>query len=149
VGARFRIRLVDAHEDEEVADEFRDLHRLCFPELPPHNPEDLAGWWWFVINGRRQIVGFAEMRPSVRELGAVYLARSGVLPEARGHGLQKRLIRVRLRLARRLGYGVAYSDTITNPHSANNLAACGFTLFEPTKGWGAKGALYWRKELLT
>jgi GNAT superfamily N-acetyltransferase len=70
-----------------------------------------------------------------------------VLPSHRGHGAQKRLIRARIRQARALGWTWLITDTYQNPVSSNNLIATNFTLFEPTKPWGAEGTLYWRLKL--
>jgi hypothetical protein len=62
-------------------------------------------------------------------------------------GLQKRLIRVRERMARELGWAWLITDTFQNPPSANSLISCGFKNFAPTKPWGFAGANYWRKKL--
>jgi GNAT superfamily N-acetyltransferase len=80
-------------------------------------------------------------------MDAVYLCRSGVIPKARGKGLQRKLISVRLRFARARCMTWAISDTFHNPASANNLIRCGFSMYEPSQPWGAKGTLYWRRRL--
>jgi L-amino acid N-acyltransferase YncA len=70
-----------------------------------------------------------------------------VLPAHRGQGIQKRLIRVRLRQARALGWNWVVTDTHDNPASSNSLIARGFKLFDPSKPWGADKTLYWRLKL--
>jgi GNAT superfamily N-acetyltransferase len=71
-----------------------------------------------------------------------------VLPEFRGQGLQKRLIRIRLKTAKAIGMNWAVTDTYDNPASGNNMIACGFKLFIPSDPWGVGRTLYWRKRIL-
>jgi GNAT superfamily N-acetyltransferase len=77
----------------------------------------------------------------------MYLCRAGVLPAHRGQGLQKRLIRARIQVAKEKGMNWLVTDTNDNPASGNSLIACGFKLFEPTVPWAANGAIYWRMKL--
>jgi GNAT superfamily N-acetyltransferase len=79
--------------------------------------------------------------------GTGYLCRAGVLESHRGRGLQKRLIRVRERKARKLGWTHVVTDTYENPASANSLIKCGFRSYLPRNPWGAKGVAYWIKRL--
>ena len=81
------------------------------------------------------------------EDGEGYLARAGVLPEFRGQGLQKRLIKVREEFAREHGMPALICDTCDNPASANSLIACGFKMFQPQEPWGLPRSVYWRKFL--
>lgn len=122
----------------------RRLHVDTFPVDP--FPEFDAGWWWVArVDGRA--VGFCGMQPSARWGDAVYMVRAGVLPKARGHRLQRRLIAVRERHARRIGMRWAITYTYHNPASANSLIGCGYRIYEPSQPWAAKGAIYWRKAL--
>lgn len=76
-----------------------------------------------------------------------YFTRCGVLPEARRNGLQRRLIRARLKWAKRHGCAGAYTYTLpANVGSANNLIATGFRLWRPAYKWAGADALYWCKE---
>lgn len=123
------------------------LKRLHTVTLPADDlPNFAAGSWWVARRGDA-VVAFAGLTPSVRWGDACYLVRSGVIPSARGRGLQRRLIQVRERHARRAGMRWLITDTFQNPASANSLIACGFRLFEPRDPWGLNGALYWRKAL--
>lgn len=108
--------------------------------------ESAAGHWWIAYDGQLPI-GFAGLLPSVKWSDAGYLCRAGVVRSHRGHGIQKRLIRVRERKARSLQWSWLVSDTLDNPASANSLIHCGYRLFHPAKPWGLPGALYWRKRL--
>jgi GNAT superfamily N-acetyltransferase len=77
----------------------------------------------------------------------MYMCRSGVAEDARGQGLQRRLLRVREAFARKNGARWLISDTTDNTISANNLIAVGFRLFNPSVPWGLKHALYWCKRI--
>ncbi len=129
---------------EARAETIRRLHGACFPDDRPYRPFD--GHWWIVWSGG-EAVGFAGIRPSRQWSDTVYLCRAGVLPEHRGKGLQKRLIRVRLKLAREIGFQWAITDTRRNPASANSLIACGFRMFHPSSPWGYTDACYWVRRL--
>lgn len=124
--------------------EVGNAHAICFPSDAPYVPE--KGWWWLAKEGDT-LAGFAGLTPSARWADTGYLARAGVLPAYRGHGLQKRLIRVRLAKARKLGFKWVITDTRLNPASANSLIACGFRMYQPSDPWSFKDACYWRIKL--
>lgn len=107
-------------------------------------PIDLA---WVAWRGSIA-VGFAVLRPVTSDAGFGYLARAGVAEGARGHGLQRRLIRVREAAARRLGWTALVSDTSRiNLASSNSLIREGYKLYAPAKKWGFKDGNYWLKWL--
>lgn len=127
------------------SDEFilTDLQRRCLPSDDPLDPR--IGDWWVCWDGA-EAVAFACLRVSSFNEG--YLARAGVLPVARGKGLQKRLIRIRERRARKLGMSWVITDTHrTNFASSNSLAACGYRLYDPAYRWAFADGNYWRKKL--
>ncbi len=127
-----------------VADTIQRMHTECFPKLPHYN--ELHGDWWIVYDPMP--VAFAGLQASVRTDGAGYLCRAGVLPHARGKGLQRKLIRVRESEARKKGWVVLLSDTDpVNAYSMNSLINCGFQAFRPNIMWSSHGAdwVYWRK----
>lgn len=127
---------------EHAADTLRYLHAECFPEdLQP----GLHGDWW-VVDNDGEPVAFAGLWQSLSLPGAGYLCRAGVLPRARGAGLQRRLIDARERCAKRKGWNALITDTsFGNIRSANNLIARGFRLYKPERQWSFDDALYWRK----
>lgn len=122
----------------------RTLHRETLPGDP--HPSYTLGWWWVAFDGKTP-VGFAGLHPSANWSGTGYMVRCGVVESHRGKGLQKRLIRVRVKFARGLGLGWLVSSTYLNPASSNSLIGCGFRLYKPTRPWGARGTLYWRLKL--
>lgn len=102
-------------------------------------------WWLAYVDGR--VAGYAGLRVCKTEGGYGFLARAGVLREHRGQGLQRRLIRVRDREARRLGLrrSITYTSQ-RNYASANNLISCGYRLYDPQYRFGVKDAMYFIKE---
>lgn len=123
--------------------EIRALHDMTFgDEAPQVDPTE--GWWWIAYHGITA-VAFAGMRQSLQWIDAMYMHRSGVLPWHRGHGLQRRLIRVREAKARKIGFAYLVSDTTDNIESANNLIRCGFRLYKPTVRYGFSNTNYWSK----
>jgi len=102
------------------------------------------GYWYVVYTHRGEAVGFGGIVPSSRWADTMYLCRAGVTRAHQGRGLQKRLLRARIRKAKALGMNWVITDTHHNPASANNLIATGFKMFEPSDPWGFKTALYWK-----
>ena len=120
------------------------LHWLSFFDTAPI-PEWKSGYWWIVYSDKNPI-GFAGIREAYHNTGYGYLERTGVLPCARGQSLQRRLIKVREKFARKNKWLGLVTDTLDNPYSANNLIASGFTMFSPKKRWGHSEAVYWKKD---
>ncbi len=120
------------------------LQKACLPHDEPRNsPGDMA---WIVYLDRIP-AAFCMVSPCSRP-GDWYLSRAGVMPFARGQGLQRRMIRVRERYARSRGGDWLVSDThFKNWASMNNLSACGYSTFRPDHEWALPESVYWRKRL--
>jgi GNAT superfamily N-acetyltransferase len=128
-----------------IQNNLAQLQQKC---LPGDSPFDTTqGYWWLVYDALNFPCAFGGLVPSMRWLDTGYLCRAGVLSGYRGHGIQKKLIRARIRQAKALGWRWLVTDTYLNPASSNSLIATGFKLFEPSKPWGATQTLYWRKKL--
>jgi GNAT superfamily N-acetyltransferase len=112
-------------------------------------PRWQTGDWWIAFErGTKEEVAFASLRPSQRWDRTGYMNVAGVLPRARGHGLQRRLIRHRLKQARRYGWHTVITDTILdNAASMNSLIASGFRPYTPAVKWGSEYTVYWQKTL--
>lgn len=121
------------------------LHMDCLPsdDLPNFN----QGWWWIAYDDNGDAIGFAGLYPSIQWDKVGYLCRAGVVESARGKGVQKALIKARIRLAKKMGYEWLVSDTRRNPASSNALIACGFKMYEPQRPWGFKNSIYFRLKL--
>jgi GNAT superfamily N-acetyltransferase len=142
----YRIKRVDG-SDDEVADTIRELHDEIFADSAPQvDPE--WGWWWFAYDEGRDVAGFCQLAPTIEQPSTVaYLRRAGVRLSHRGKGLQRRFVRVREALARKLGFRSIVSDTTDNPSSANNLIYCGYRIYRPEEPWGFNNSIYWYKDL--
>jgi GNAT superfamily N-acetyltransferase len=123
------------------------LDEICFPDDDRINPANSL--WWIAWHGK-QPVAYAGLRlcRDPQNLGFAFLCRVGVIPEHRGRGLQKRLIRVRENAARKL----AVTELITycvpwNCPSINSLVSCGYKFYRPGTKWGGAGSVYLRKPL--
>jgi GNAT superfamily N-acetyltransferase len=140
-GMKYRIVPVDTRQPE-VVQLLTLLQKACLPhdKIYPIT----KGYWYVAYTQNGEAAGFAGVVPSSRWSDTMYLCRAGVIPTHQGQGLQKRLIRQRLKVAKRLGMNWVITDTNENPASANSLIAMGFKMFEPSKPWGFKTALYWR-----
>lgn len=138
-----RILKVDT-ADPKVASDILKMHEACFPDL---DFQQLHGDWWIAYRNGAP-VAFAGLWPSVRSPGSGYLCRAGVMPEARGEGLQRRLIKVREKEARKKRWVALFSDCRPgNAHSLNNLFACGYRAFVPSDPWSGEEWNYVRKIL--
>jgi GNAT superfamily N-acetyltransferase len=141
---KYRVVPVDTRQPE-VVQLLTLLQKACLPhdKIYPIT----QGYWHVVYSQDDEAVGFGGVVPSTRWSDTMYLCRAGITRTHQGQGLQKRLIRQRLKVAKKLGMNWVISDTNQNPASANSLIAIGFKMFEPTIPWGAKGTLYWRLNL--
>lgn len=137
----YKIRHV---EGEEYHEELLEMQTICLPWCDkPLSVEDGGEWW--IVFFEDVPVGFGAIKTSVRWRYTGHLSRAGILPGHRGQGLQRRLIRVRERWAKQQGWEWLITDTNGTPSSANNLAKCGFLMYDPKIQWGLAGAIYWRK----
>jgi GNAT superfamily N-acetyltransferase len=140
---RYTIRPVDGL-DEDVQELLGELHIASFMDTSPVPSFEEGAWWVAYDDGAP--VGFAGITPSTYIANTGYLKRAGVLRAHRGKGLQRRLIRVRERYAKKQGWSTIYTDTAAfNVKSANNLFRAGFHLFRPLPPWNGESFLYWRK----
>lgn len=141
VRSDYRIREVNGTRNAEA---LLELQRIIFPSDTPADPR--RGYWWTVSFGD-ELVGFACVRDVRGDPTCGYLDRAGVRWAHRGKGLQGRLIRARIRKARKLGWTQVITTTHDNPPSSNNLYRAGFLMYTPKTKWMASGTLYWHRAL--
>lgn len=132
------------HKNPEVQQLLVKLHKQCFPHdvFPDFN----IGFWWIAYDGDKPI-GFCGMKASSQWVETGYMNRAGVINNYRGKGLQRRMIRVRVAKAKKLGWTTVVTDTTDNPESGNNLFRCGFKMYEPRNPWANDNSIYWRRKL--
>lgn len=140
----YRIARIDPINRIDVANKVKQIHKICLPDDDIIEPDE--GYWWGVFF-HGAMVGFCALRRSSRWVDTGYLWRAAVLRDHRGRGLQRRMIGVRERMARQLGWTFMISDTNDNPTSANNLIHCGYKMYNPSWPYGVETTCYWSKKL--
>lgn len=121
----------------------RQLHDETFGD-EAEVPDFSEGWWWLAFD-KKIPIGFGWLAPSHRYNDFAYLGRCGVIPLYRGKGIQRKLIQIRERKAKKNGYNGCVTDTTRNIPSANNLIRAGYLLYTPSTLYGFSDTLYWRK----
>lgn len=144
----YTIRTIVPANDRRVRNAIERIHREAFPTYEMIRLDLPTTHWWIAEQDGRY-VAFAALWPSIRSPFTGYLARAAVTAAHRGKGLQRRLIQVRERKAKALGWAAMITDCLPdNLHSANNFIACGYRLYKPEVSWAAyENPLYWRKFL--
>jgi RimJ/RimL family protein N-acetyltransferase len=128
-----------------ILPEMEALERRCFP-IDEKEALHRGMWWKIVCKG--EVIAFAGLREVANEPGVGVLTRCGVARDHRGRGLQRRLVRARVLAARRMGWHTLLSTVmLDNPSSANNLAQCGFRLYDPVWHWMDVGTMYYKLKL--
>lgn len=114
------------------------LHTLTFPgdEQPGWREDGLA--WITYDEGEPVAFLYAEQMAD----DSWYFSRVGVMPAARGRGLQRKLMRL---MQRALKGERLISTTYRNPASANNFVREQWLTFLPANPWGAPDTIYWYK----
>jgi N-acetylglutamate synthase-like GNAT family acetyltransferase len=132
---------------EELRTILDSLDKECFISDPLY---DKNGCYWWILYDNNKAVGFAGLKIIESEKTG-FLCRAGILSKYRGKGYQKKLIKLREILAKKLGI----KDIITYTYfktlnSANSLISCGYKLYDPEKHWASlprKETLYFKKTL--
>jgi len=98
--------------------------------------------WWVITSGNKIIAYcgclFAE--------NICIFVRAWVQKVYRGQGLQKKMIKLRLKSAFDCKVAITYT-TVDNYPSANNLISQGFKLFSPEYAYAGRQMLYFQKIL--
>lgn len=113
------------------------LHTLTFPgdAAPDWKVDGLA---WITYMGPDPVAFiYCEPQPD----GSWYFSRVGVMPAARGQGLQRKLMRT---MQRALKGRILVSTTYNNPPSANNFIREQWMTYLPAHPWGSPDTIYWR-----
>lgn len=122
------------------------LKSLCV-EIFDYDYIDNHSVFWVVYCGD-QAVGLCSCRMFRYHPDVCLFTLAGLIRRARGFGLHKRMIDVRLRWARKRGMVRAVTYTmIDNTISAMSLIRAGFTLYRPSWEWQGDEVMYLKKEL--
>jgi ribosomal protein S18 acetylase RimI-like enzyme len=138
---KFKILQMDLRKSEDRT-LLMYLQSKCLPYDKPMDVD--RGHWWVAYTEEGKPVAFAGLIRSQQWSNAGYMCRAGVLEKYQGYGLQKRLIRARIKKARSLNWEWLITDTTDNPASSNSLISMGFKIYEPKVPWANKNSLYWR-----
>lgn len=98
--------------------------------------------WWVIISGN-VIIGYCGCAFTE---GLCIFVRAWVHRDYRGGGLQKKMIRLRIKSAYDCHIAITYTTTDNCP-SANSLISQGFKLYIPEYAYGGREMLYFQKEL--
>ncbi|MCW5735613.1 MAG: GNAT family N-acetyltransferase [Enhydrobacter sp.] len=130
------------------------MDRICFPLDEPPSIEGVE--WTIGWDGKTPAAYCAWKTVQQEDLQAGFHYRGGVLPEYRGHGLQRRMLRLREAEMRERGLtaAVTYTDA-DGAASMRNLIAEGYRPYAPTPTttlsglgrFGRVGFVHWRKTL--
>ena len=124
----------------------RALHKEIFPvdECDIRNTDHL----WKVEDDTNKLVGFCSLRLLECEPNVVFFNWAGLLVEARGKGLQKRMIRTREKWCRKNNIkSIITYTTPANIQSASSLLKTGYLLYIPDYSWAGENILYFIKDL--
>jgi GNAT superfamily N-acetyltransferase len=118
----------------------RYMDKDCFEHDSPF-VLDKDSLLWIGRNQEKLPVAYATLTHMYEDRW--FLSRAGVLEAARGQGLHKRMIRMRIACMKRLGGSTVVTYCARyNHHSINNLVACGFKTYCPAGDWGGDSAVY-------
>lgn len=119
------------------------LHTLTFPnDVMPRWRTDGAAW---IVHDGEDPVAFLYAEPCSD--GSWYFSRVGVMPVARGRGLQGELMARFEAWAKANKVPTLISTTYENPPSANNFVRRRWLTYAPAFPWGCAGTVYWFKDL--
>jgi GNAT superfamily N-acetyltransferase len=99
---------------------------------------------WWVILDQGEIVAYCG---SIYSKGICIFNRAWVKKSHRGQGIQRRMIKTRLKAASTFCHIAITYTTLDNFPSANNLIDCGFRLYLPEYSYGGSDKLYYQKLL--
>ena len=98
--------------------------------------------WWVIVSSNKIIAycgcAFVE--------GMCLFVRAWVHKDYRGQGLQKKMIKLRIKSAYDCHIAITYTTTDNYP-SANSLISQGFRLYSPEYAYAGREMLYFQKPL--
>jgi len=115
-----------------------------FPPLT--NRHLLTGFWWLAFDEYKTPIAFAGMVPN-HPHDSWYLKRCYVAPWARGHGLQRKLLRLREVKASELGIRQLVGECPAGSQSETNFVKAEYERVDPEQKWGAPDSVYFSKRI--
>jgi GNAT superfamily N-acetyltransferase len=106
-----------------------DMRAKTLLHTVPLTEQELRDGVWWIVTDEEGPCAYAGVW--LNEDGAVDMLSSGVLPRARGNGLQRKLLRHRIRWGRRAGFECFTTYCAThNWRSMNNIVSVGFRIWQ-------------------
>lgn len=127
--------------NEYLYNQLQELDERIFPNC---GNEFLKNRDWWVIEVSGKIIAYCGCLYSE---GVCIFNRAWVSKDYRCMGIQKRMIKARIKAAKDNAARVITYTTNDNVISANNLFKMGFRLYEPSYKWVGKGYLYFGKDI--
>jgi ribosomal protein S18 acetylase RimI-like enzyme len=113
--------------------------------MPSHVVSNQVAFWLVFLGN--EPVGYCSVNPSIYHSDALFLSSAGVLPDHQGNGLHRRMIRTRVRYAKKHGYRRVITYTaVWNDYSYMNLQKYGFKIYYPEEEDG-QIFLHWEYKL--
>ena len=132
-------------------DAIEEADRVCFPHDAPYPVEWSKNVSWVAyetnpVTKAEELAGYLSAHPIRR--GVLFFSRVGVLPWARGYGLQRKLMAALEKHARAEGYRELVTYTVgRNGYSTANILAWGYRTYEPRKSWVGYEVVHLKKRL--
>ncbi len=122
------------------------LFTICMPS--DYAPTWKKGTMWVCHAADGTPVAYCSAKLLTNEVHTAYLSSAGVLPCARGHQLQQRMIKARDQWARVQGCTAVVTYTLYDNHpSICNLLKQGFKFYVPHYSWQGKNVHYFIKDI--
>ncbi len=129
--------------DRETYEQLRELD-YTNPNFKGCGDEFQFNREWWVMLDEGEIVAYCG---SIYSKGICIFNRAWVKKSHRGQGIQRRMIKTRLKAASTFCHIAITYTTLDNFPSANNLISCGFRLYLPEYSYGGSDKLYFQKLL--
>jgi hypothetical protein len=144
----YRIVEVKGPDNADAIHLFNTMRPDLFKPLRDYHIRN--GYWWFVFYGD-DAIGFAGLISFEPFPDKGYMLRSLVMEQHRGHGLHRKLIRIREIKCRDLDFTQVVSECrADNTYSADNFARAGYRPCQPLRPWAQPDdgpTIYWVKDL--
>lgn len=130
----------------EHADLIRFLNSkdALFPPLEDHH---FRGFWWLAFDEHKSAIAFAGMVPMQPFTSCWYLKRCYVAERARGHGLQRKFLKLREVKAAEYGIRQLVAECPANSASESNFVHAEYERVNPEQKWGAPDSAYFSKRI--
>lgn len=141
-----RVPKITVRQTDDL-DTVHELDRACFPSDKAMLEDELNKSVWWIAYADKEPVGFAGLTPD-EEARKGFMIRAGVLPEARGAGIQRRLIRARVAYCTKQDFTRIYTYVWAgNIASMKSVVRSGFVPYYWERTEDPMTLIYFEREL--